>query len=168
MRTFECPICGWMSSRNAPPAFEMASGRGGAIRLAAKCMGPDCAFVDPVLVAADFNEGLASHKDGRTEVVQTPSSSSHAPRATITASAPISTPERAAAAYTQPLRPDNVVEMIAQRHTFLVAEIARLEGMVSAFKSESKKLGKMLGAAARVAASEAASAAPRDNTFEGH
>lgn len=124
-RTFECPGCGW----HGHPSFDLTKSG----KLAAKCGGKDCDYTDPTLGPADFNEGLAVTRDGRTMVQP-------APRPLPAADAP--KPRHAP----PPVAPVDVIGQIRARRDYLASEIARLEGL----RVEHRKLTKMLAAADKI------------------
>ena len=154
-KSLTCNSCGHVGF----PTFELmddATVPKGA-RLVPACGKCECKHYTHTI--EQFNEGIAF--DGATKtstVVET---------ANVAAAARVAAPVAHRPAPQPGLTRDmDVIGMISTRHLYLVSEIAKLEGTIAAYKSESKKLGKMLSAAARVAASE--SPAMVGATLESH
>jgi hypothetical protein len=150
-REFICPLCQW----HGAPSFELVddpgSQKGG--RLAAKCQGKTCSYVDPYLTASDFNEGRDENGEstGDVEPLSQPAARIVPADRRLTPKAAPSAPPRA---FPEPF---DVIARMRERRDFLEMEIARLEAM----KLEHRKLVKML----RVAQSEEAKAQIETNVM---
>lgn len=138
-REFVCPLCQW----HGAPSFELLDDPGAAKggRLAAKCQGKTCSYVDPLLTAADFNEGRDDQGQPTTEAPNRPPA--FAPKVAVRVAPRVSLPSPQSGP-----EPFDVIARMRERRDYLEMEIARLDAM----KLEHRKLVKML----RVAQAEEA------------